>query len=447
VRQGLSQTQSIVTPPSAARTSPLHGRGPLIWFLFNFGTAKAGTYFVPLAIAAFASAAVYGAVEFGWAVALIAASVLTGAQFGGINQRYLVQRDNRVDDELAMWTALGCGLSVMLWWGSTVAGLSLAWQVALASIGVAVIHNAASTRARMRGARVLTAWADGTATFVAGGLIFCLFALDLASSKRAVGLGYAGLATIGAIVAGGLFMVLRQEGLAQRIGRSWALGWPMLANAVLATWLGVYGRVLIGLFAAETVAAYGLMFRVAGLALAVHQLAVTALFARIYAARTKMADRLLAPFLIAVALTLVGLSLLAPVAVPKLPIAALDEAGNRLFAEIFPVVALQVFFWIGFAMLQLRINRSGLASRAFGPMLAVTLLGTGLTLVLGWLSDGDLTLMCSAIAAQSAALFAVEWIVLVKARLPHNQLGKTALIGGIALSLICVVNYWARTTS
>lgn len=429
---------------AAAGSTPLRGRGPVVWFFANFAAAKAGIYLVPLGIAAFASAAVYGAVEFGWAVALMAASVLTGAQFGGINQRFLVHRDTRVDDELALWTALGGALAVALWGAGSVAGLPLPWQVALASVGVAVIHNAASTRARMRGQRVLTAWADGTATFAAGGLILALFAAGLAGSVQAVAGGYAALAALGAAAAGGWFVARRGEGLRGRMARSWQLGLPMLANAVLATWLGVYGRILIGLFAAEAVAAYGLMFRIAGLALAVHQLAVTALFARIYAARTKAADRMLTPFLAVVAALLAVLSLTAPIAVPMLPINALDQAGNRLFAAIFPIVALQVFFWIAFAMLQMRINRAGLAGRAFVPMLLVTLAGTGLTLATGWLSGGNLAAMCWVIAAQSAALFGIEWAVLARARLPHRRIGWTALGGGLVLTAAALVNQAAR---
>ncbi len=415
-----------------------------MWFIANFAAAKAGIYLIPLIIAAFASSAVYGAIEFGWAVALMAAAMLTGAQFGGINQRYLVSRDRAVDDELALWTALGCAGALILWGLAIAIGLPLVWQVALASFGVGVIHNAVSTRARMRGARVVTAWVDGTATFVAGALFAVLVATSQTGDVSALGGGYAVLAVAGVVAAVALFLTTRQPDLQARVARGWQLGLPMLANAILATWLGVYGRILIGLFAVEAVAAYGLMFRVAGLALAVHQLAVTALFARIYAARTRAADRMLAPFLLAVAVLLGVLAVGAPAIVPMVPIAALGKAGVMQFVAIFPVVALQVFFWIAFAMLQMRINRSGLAARAFGPMLLVTLVGTCFTLLLGWLSSGNLPLMCWAIAAQSAALFWVEWLVLFKARLPHAKLGWIALVGGIALAGIALVNQMVR---
>lgn len=422
----------------------LRDRGPLIWFLVNFAAAKAAIYLVPLGIAAFASSTVYGAIEFGWAVALMAAAMLTGAQFGGINQRYLVSRDRVVNDELALWTALCCASALTMWGLAIALELPVFWQVALASCGVGVIHNVWSTTARMRGARVMTAWADGTATFVGGALFASLVVLGQSSAMRELGAGYAALAGAGALTATGLFLRTRQPHLRVRIGRSWQLGLPMLANAILATWLGVYGRILIGLFAAEAVSAYGLMFRVAGLALAVHQLAVTALFAQIYSARTRAADRMLAPFLLVVAAILGTLALAAPVVVPMIPIAALDEGGIIQFTAIFPVVALQVFFWIAFAMLQMRINRSGLAARAFGPMLLVTLAGTCMTVLLGWLSGGDLAVMCWAIGAQSAALFWVEWFVLSKARLPHARLGWIALVGGTALAAIAVVNQMVR---
>jgi hypothetical protein len=424
--------------------SILRKRGSLVWFFANFAAAKAGIYLAPLAIAAFTTASVYGAIEFGLAVALMAASALTGAQFSGINQRYLVGRDHQVDDELALWTGLGCALALLLWWVGGVAGLSLAWQIALASIGIAVVHNAASTWARMRGARVLTAWADGTATFVAGGLILSLVLFDSADSERAVGHSYAGLLAVAAIAAALLFLKARTHDLRRRLVRSWQIGLPMLANSVLATWQATNGRVFVGFFASESLAVYGLMFRVAGLGFAVSQLAITAYFATLYAARTKEADRLLAPFLIAVTVLLAGLSLVAPLLVPIMPIAALNETGRRLYAEVFPVVALQIFFWISFAMLQLRINRSGLARRAFLPMLLVTFVGTALTLFIGWL--GNVSLMCWSIAAQSASLFAVEWIVLARARLPHVRMGWIGLCGGLSLTGIALVNQFFRTS-
>lgn len=423
----------------------LRGRAPLVWFLGNFAAAKAGIYFIPLAIAVFASDAVYGAIEFGWAAALMAAALLTGAQFSGISQRYLVSRERAVDDELALWTALGCATAVVLWGAAAFAHIPSVWQVALASLGIGVIQNAASTWARMHGARVMTAWTDGTATFVAGALFAALLALGQTVTVRAIGTGYAVLAGAGTLGAAALFLRIRKPDLGVRMARGWQIGLPMLANAILATWLGVYGRILIGLFAVEAVAAYGLMFRVAGLAFGVQQLATTALFARLYVARTRTADRILAPFLVAVAVMLSLLALAAPAIVPMIPIAALDEAGITQFAAIFPVVALQVFFWIAFAMLQMRINRSGLAARAFGPMLLVTLAGTCMTMLFGWLSSGNLAIMSWAIATQSAALFLVEWTVLFKARLPHARLGWIALFGGIALACIAIINQMVRS--
>lgn len=91
-------------------------------------------------------------------------------------------------------------------------------------------------------------------------------------------------------------------------------------------------------------------------------------------------------------------------------------------------------------MLQLRINRSGLAKLAIAPIFWVTVLGTALIIGAAKLFSLGLIGLCWGIALHSAAYFAAEWLVLVRARLPHRKVGQCALAFGLLLAVIALVN-------
>ncbi len=413
-------------------------------FLANFGVAKVLIYAVPLIIAAWAPAEVYGAIEFGWAFALIAASALTGAALSGVNQRYLVRGERQVSDELALYVALPCLITILAWAASGAAGLSNEWQLAIASLGVAIIHNTVATLYRMKGARILTSWADGTATLFAGAIVATILLLGTALSTTSVTQAYLLTSGIAGIIALFIFMRKRQSGIGSRIALSFTIGAPMLAGGMLAMWLGVGGRMMIGMLSPEHLAAYSVTFRFAGLALGIHQLAVTALFARIYSARTRAADRILWPFLLGVGGLNAAIALVAAPLAGHFQIAALDGGGVAVLDRIIPIVCLQVFFWIAFAMLQMRINRAGLAKRALIPLLWVTVPGTALIYGAARLFSLGIIGLCWAIALQAAAYFAAEYWVLARARLPHVRVGMAALASGAVLTLIGVINLVVR---
>ena len=406
-------------------------------FLANFGASKALVYLIPLTIAAVAPAAVYGGIEFAWAAGLLVASILVGAPLSGVTQRYIVGKERVVADEIALVTLLAAGAGTLIWWAMEAVAAPLEWRIAAASFAVAILHNSISTIFRMSGRRNLTAWADGTATLVAGALAAILWVVgSLTLSGMTMIYGAAGVA-----IAAGSALVLwrtRAAGLRDRLAASFAIGLPMLAGGVLAMWLGVGGRMMVGFFDAAHVAAYSFAFRVGGVALGVHQLAITALFARIYGAVTKRADQMLAPFLGGVAMLTAGIAVAGPLVVPYFRIEALAGDGVAVFVRILPIVCLQVFFWIAFAMLQMRVNRYRLAATVFWPMLWVTVGGTGLIVAAMWGLGLGIIGLCWGIAAQSVAYFLCEIWVLSRRKLNHARVNWVALGGGIALSVIAV---------
>jgi hypothetical protein len=415
------------------------------FFLTNFGLAKLVTYAVPLVIASVAPSNIYGAIELGWAFSLLVAAIIIGTPLAGINHRFIIDKDSAVLDELALITASGALVALILWCAGNALGLRVEWLVAFASLGVAVLHNVVSALFRMRGDRNLTAWFDGTATISAGLIILVLWLVS--SRLEVVGLSRAyALAVVVIGVAGAVsFFGLRKPGIARRIKRSGAIGLPMLAGGILAMWLGIGGRMIIGFIDPALVATYSVMFRVAGVALGIHQLAVTAIFARVYGARTREADRLLFPFLAGVTVLMAIISAATPPLIHLAAFEALAGEGEDDFRRALPIVGIQVYYWIAFAMLQMRINRSGLASRAFAPTLLVALGGTALIVGAAKLFDLGLTGLCWGLALHSAAFYAVEWIVLARARLPHIRLGWCSLVGGSGLTIIAIINQIARS--
>ncbi len=407
-------------------------------FLANFGVSKALVYLIPLTIAAIAPAAVYGGIEFAWAVGLLFASLIVGAPLSGVTQRYIVGKERAVADEIALVTLLAAGAGLLLWALTEATHAPMTWRIAAASVGVAILHNSISTVFRMSGRRNLTAWADGTATLTAGTLAAILWAVGaLTLPGMTMIYGAAGVA-----IAAGSAVILwrtRAAGLRARLASSFAIGLPMLAGGVLAMWLGVGGRMMVGFFDAAHVAAYSFAFRIGGVALGVHQLAITALFARIYGAVTKQADRMLAPFLGGVALLTGVIAIAGPFATPHFKIAALAGDGEAVFVRILPIVCLQVFFWIAFAMLQMRVNRYRLAAAVFWPMLWVTVGGTALIAAAIWGLDLGIIGLCWAIAAQSVAYFLCEIWALSTRKLNHARVNWVALGGGLGLTAIAAV--------
>ena len=405
-------------------------------FLPNFALAKAVIYLLPLAIATFASAEIYGGVELAQSLGLMIAALALGAPLAGLTQVYLIRGERRIADQIAFVTLAGCATALIL----TV----LAWLIRLeplslmvvASLGVAVLHYVGASVFRMLSWRNVTAWADGTAMVISGLLVVALLVatgqptlLQLAAGFFVIGAATTLISLVG-------MLRTHEPGLRERLRTALKVGLPITVVGVLAIWLGVGGRIIVGLLNATALPACGVAFRVAGLALGIHQLAITALFARLYAARTREADRVLGYFFAAVAL----LSLLIAVAGRYLPLlvqmSALEGTGTSTYAAVLPLAALQTFYWIGYAMLQLRINRYSLAGRSIVPTIVVTVGGIGAIFAIGGLVSNDVVLLSWLIAAHGAAYFFTSAWILARRGLPHRRLTIMGAAGGIAIAIV-----------
>jgi len=404
-------------------------------FLASFASARILVYLVPLVIAAKASGVVYGAIEVALSVSLLVASFTISIPLAGANQQYLVAGRQGMGHLFTVLAIAGGTISLTICLIFFIADASRPVQLAVCAIGAAIFHTLFVTWFRMHGMRNAIAWSDGTATFIVGLILITLTASGLLLTVSNVALGY--VAIIALLLIGALFIWFRVEktDLKNLFLDCCRVGLPMVAVGSLAVWLGIGGRITIGLVSFKDVAAYSLAFRIAGLALGVHQLAVTALFARLYKSRTRWVDPMFSWFLIAASVLLTGLMLLGPLLINWFEMSSLDGGGEKVFRLILPANCIQTLFWIGYAMLQLRINRFNLSGRAILPTVVVLVLGLLLILGYGWFVSSDAVIISWMIAAHGAAFFTVNWVLLARNRLPHIRVGLT-MIGGTLLLLI-----------
>jgi hypothetical protein len=225
----------------------------------------------------------------------------------------------------------------------------------------------------------------------------------------------------------------RSGGVRRRLGRSSRLGAPMAAYDILNTWAAVSGRVLVGLLAPAELPAYGVAFRLAGAAIGLYRIATTLMWAPLYRARTRAADRLLARFMAANAVLAGSVSLAGPWAVADLGLRAIPGEAAQATADILPVVALQMFFAAGHAMLQPRVNRTGTAGLSIALMVPLAL-GVAGAVVAADAAGAGLRTLCWLLAAGAALFFFGTLALLGRRRLPHRRMTVAGAAGGALLA-------------
>jgi hypothetical protein len=412
----------------------------IAFFFVNFFIAKLSIYAAPLLIAAIATGAVYGAIELAQSFGLLITAFLVGAPLAGITQNYLIRGDSHVLDQLAAIALVFCGLTIAAFIGAFALGLHANVQLIIASFATAVIHNVAATWFRNRAARNLTAWVDGTAGILAVLMVLISFVLLGSARIDVVTNAYLIFAIISTIIAGALLIYTATSGLGTRLIESTRIGIPMVIVGTMATWLGVGGRMTVGVLDEANVAAYGVAFRVAGLALGFHQLAVTGLFAKLYRARTREADFIISMFLVAVGILLCGIGFCGTLIVTYFDFEALDANARTVFTRILPITCVQTFFWIGYAMLQMRINRTGMAGKSIIPTAIVMFGGITIIFAAGHFAHIGIETLCWLIALHAACFFFVSvYMLAVVRRLPHVLMMRSGVVGGVVLSAVAVI--------
>jgi hypothetical protein len=414
-----------------------HGASAAL-FIANFGVARVVVYLIPLAIAAIAPAAVYGAIEFSQSVSLLGAALLIGAPLAGVSQRYLVNKEPLAVDVVAASVILAAIMALVAGGIAWLASAPPLVTMSLLALALAAVHNAFAVVFRTLTWRNVTVWSDGFAFIVTFGIVLIMLGLTGSVDAAAIALGYAvfaGVALLGAILA---FVRARRPAVRDRARRMIHFGAPVLVSSAFAVWQAGAGRILAGLFLPSALPAYAIAFRIVGLALGLHQLAATALFSRLYSGRTRATDGLLSLLLAAVAATLLVIAAASRLLVRPQTFEALDGAGYDLFVTALPIVAVQIFFWIGNAMLEMRITRFGLAKKTI--LASIIINGSALAGLFTAQHVVPITLpaICWTVAAQSAAFFFFSAWLLYRRGVPHRKLATAGAVGGLVLAIIAL---------
>jgi hypothetical protein len=410
----------------------------LLIFLGNFTIAKVVVFLLPLIVAAMATEQLYGSFELALAIGLQAVAIILGAPLSGTTQLYLIRKVGGFAGPLLLLLSASCAALFL--------GTVIAWQlgeliVALtfAVGGLIVIQNVGSTWVRKRGQRNAAAWVDQAATLIGGAVIVALVMIDPGPSMALSCLGFALVTVLAAVLSVGLLLRMKPTGLVEQLRWATRVGLPMAIAGAFAIWLGVGGRIAIGITSAQDLAAYSVAFRIAGLMLGVHQLVNTAFFPRLYTARVRPGDRSLALFMLAVLGVGLALDAIGPLLPYYVSFSALDSRGKDMYASLVSVNVVQTYFWIGFAMLQMRVNRFGAAKASLLPILLITVTGVLMIFGAARFISNDVRFVSWLVALHAAAYFATAWWLLARQRVPHRRMGLAGFGGGGILAAVSVL--------
>jgi hypothetical protein len=414
-----------------------HGWRTLV-YLANFGLARGTAFIGPLALAALLPGAVYGSIELGLSAATMIALAAGLGIASAVPQLTLLRRAVPVIDLLAVLVAAAGAVLLAagaLAWslGHMIAALALFMAVA------ALAQGALSVYCRSFSLRNWASWTDSSFTLAALAIGLCAVALGRAD-VAAFTAGFAGLALAIALTGAALGRRFAAGDLAGRLRRAFRLGLPLLTYSAVGVWIAASGRLLLGAFlSVRDVAVYSFEFRLASVLLVIHAVVATGLFARVYSMRTRRFDRVAAVYFAMIGALALILSLAAQYALPYVKAPAIADGNLAEAMAIFPLVANQALGWNASALLEVRINRARLASRAALGAAAAA----GMTAISIWLMSlvaiPSLPRLCLMISAQWAALNAVQLCVLARKGLPLPRIAVAIGVSYVGQAMLWLV--------
>ncbi|HEY0149561.1 MAG TPA: hypothetical protein VGB70_11235 [Allosphingosinicella sp.] len=404
----------------------------------SFAIAKGTIYFLPLALAAMASARVYAGVELAYAVTLLVGTATISAPLHGLSHGFLVRKEREVAGLSAL---LVLGMAVFAVMATAIgwfAGASEELLLILAVSGVAGGQIVMSFVLRIHAKGALLAWVDGSVLLIGASLVALVNLMDGGTSINAVVAGYAIVALAAGIVSGRILLRCDVRAMAKRLIAYSRAGLPMAGFALFSTWMVVNGRVIIGAKSGADLAAFGVAFRIAGLTLAVSQLGVTAFWNAIYTSKTRIADGLIARFIVASALLAALIASCSGLVLEAMRFGALTAGSASLTRSLVPILCLQMLFIATHTLLQARINRSGVSSTTLIPLASLTVAGLIGIVVASRLGASTVTLAWL-IAAYTGCFVAVSLLVLARRGLPHVRTATTLAVSACGLALLAVL--------
>ena len=399
-------------------------------FLANFGLGKGIAFLGPIGMGALLDPAIYGALEFGLAVSLFAAMILTGGIPYSTMQLILMRQGRSLNDLLALVTLMACGTGLFLVSVFSIAGAPARWLAAASLVGIASAQLSGVAFARAYGLRNLNVWIDHAPTIAAAVLTVLLMTISSTRNTSIMVAWFSALTLIVIAAATIIFTRSRQKDIAFRLREAAGVGLPMVGASLVSGWVISSGRVYLGVSNdASDIYAYAFTFRVASVLMLLHAVVGTAFAARLYKMPTRLFDRVGA----AMISVLAGASVLFIFATPSYHLAlwTSPEKAALLAQRPFAVLAVaQVFFWGAGAIIEMRVSRARLAFSSLSAMLALSL-GVAACLstawITGWLSFSVVMIF---LAIQQMGAVFIQHALLVRRGIPHRRMGIATLAGG-----------------
>ena len=413
--------------------------GRAIAFLANFGLGKGIAFAGPIVLGAVLSPALYGALEFGLAVSLFAAMVLTAGVPQSAMQLVLMRQGQMVTDLLALVAVAACCIAL-----AVLAGLSLSkapdqWLLAASLAGIGAAQQSGVAFARAHGWRNLNVWIDHAPTVATVVLAMLLLATGYANNAIALVICFGALSAIIALSAATFFHHTRSPQVLPRWKEAVRVGLPMLGASLAGVWIISSGRIYLGLFRdASDLYAYAFTFRVASVLVLVHALVVTAFAARLYKMPTRQFDRIGSALIALLAFA----TLVFIVAAPAYYAALWNSPDKATLLAQRPyaiLAAVQVFLWVSSAIIEMRVARARLAGQALVATLGISI--TSAIIVLAQWQRGALSfpVIMIVLVVQQAAALGVQHFVLARRGVPHQRMLLTSACGSMAALVVATV--------
>jgi len=305
---------------------------------------------------------VFGGIELALAVGLIVAGIGLLGVPGGVTRQALTMGEPKIGDHLSFAAATIALPTTVAALASLALGGPPALTLTFASCSIAAFQAFGTTFARIRARPLINSVVDPLpvlAAILIATVLWAVGRLTLPMMALATTILAAGLSTV--LLAG--FVRSRRADFGQAYRRVLGISLPILAYSGVAMMVGAGLRPLLGLrFSLEELALYSLGFRLCAPSMLMHQMLVTAFFARVYTATDatfqRVASGLVAVCVLMVAAVWLGLPVLVrlvfPAYMPMLP--ALEA--------LFPLIGLQVIYWIIIALLEMKVGRHAVAGAA-----------------------------------------------------------------------------------
>ena len=413
----------------ARRVRRLAGDRSFLLYLANFGLGKGIAFVGPIALGLTLGPQLYGALEFGLALAAIIAMLAAAGTPQAVMQLVLM-RERRIDDLLFATTAVVAALSLTCAVALTWLDVETRWRIAAALVALCAAQQAGVAYARAHAMPNFNVWIDHAPTVI---VVIVALGLSAVGGRDDARTAAQVLTILAAFVCCLSLWGWRRNAAAAvrtRFSEAMIVGLPILASSLIGVWIVASGRVWMGLLLGDAdVHAWAFTFRVASLLVLVHAIVATGFAAKLYKMPTRRFDPIAATLVGVVAVLAVLFVVFSP---EKIAAHWLAKDAARIL-EARPAVALvssQVFFWVAGAIVEVRVARARAAWIAMFASFAIVLATSLAITVFHAANQLDFRTLAALLLVQQIALCGALHLSLWRRRTPARRAALATLIGG-----------------